>query len=145
MTKPTTLAGTKLLIMVGDGASPEVFAEPCGLTTKKFSLNAASSTTNVPDCDDPDAPSWTERDVTALSGQTTGSGVLGTESFAVWKEWAMSGESRNCRVKLNTAALGWFEGQFILSTFTLTGEKGTRMQVEVSLDSDGQLTWVDAT
>jgi hypothetical protein len=67
MTQPTVLPGTKLLILVGDGASPEVFGEPCGLTTKSFELSASTNTTLIPDCADPEAPAWEAKDVNALS------------------------------------------------------------------------------
>jgi hypothetical protein len=50
--------------------SPEVFASPCGLNSRSFNRTAATNETNVPDCDDPDAASWLERDVVSLSGRS---------------------------------------------------------------------------
>ena len=61
MAKPTVLPGTKLLLLLGDGASPETFAEPCGLTTKSFDLAASTNTTVLPDCTDPEAAAWEAR------------------------------------------------------------------------------------
>ena len=49
MAQPTVLAGTKLLILVGDGGSPEVFAQPCGLTTRGITFTASTNSTLIPD------------------------------------------------------------------------------------------------
>ena len=43
MAQPTTAPGTKFLILIGNGATPEVFGEPCGLTTKGMATTAASN------------------------------------------------------------------------------------------------------
>src|SRR5690606_33512417 len=59
MAPPKTAAWYKMLIQVGDGADPEVFSAPCGLTTRGLNFSAETSDTTVPDCDDPSLPSWT--------------------------------------------------------------------------------------
>lgn len=139
MTKPTTASGTKLLILVGDGASPEVFTEPCGLTTKSLDSQAETSDTIVPDCADPDAPAWKERAVTALSRDFSGSGVLAKESVKMWDDWYKSGLSKNCKVQVpGTGWLTW-TGKYLLTNFKITGERGTKVQVEVSMSSDGEI------
>jgi hypothetical protein len=86
------------LIEVGDGNSPEVFTAPCGLTSKSFNGQAATNDTNVPDCDDPDAASWFERDVVSLSRDITGSGVLAGEFFDTWNDWFEGGDSKKREV-----------------------------------------------
>lgn len=141
MTKPTTLAFSKLSILVGDGASPEVFSAPCGLTSKGFDLAASSNDVQVPDCDDPDAPAWTERVVRALSGKVSGSGIMAVESFDTWRDWALGGLAKNVRVQLVGTGLGYYSGSFILSAFSLKASLGDKVEVDVSLDSDGQITW----
>lgn len=141
MAKPTTLPFSKLLILIGDGASPETFAAPCGLTSKGFDLSATSNGIEVPDCDDPDAPAWTERVVKALSGTVSGSGILAAESFEVWQDWALGGLTKNVRVQLDNAGLGYYSGAFILSKFSLKAALGDKVQVDVALESDGQITF----
>ncbi|MFC7399590.1 phage tail tube protein [Chelatococcus sp. GCM10030263] len=149
MAKPTTLSAAKLLVMLGDGATPtEAFTAPCGLTTKGISLSAASNDITVPDCDDPDAASWSERVISALSGTVSGSGVLAMESFETWRDYFFSGASKNARVKIDTTLAnngGYFEGKFILTTFNVTGELGNKIQVEIELQNDGEIVWVDAS
>jgi predicted secreted protein len=145
MAQPTVLPGTKLLILVGDGASPEVFAEPCGLTTKSFDLAASTNTTLLPDCDNPEAPAWEAKDVNALSATVSGTGVMAVESFQKWNDWFMSAASHNLQIKLDNASLGHYAGTFILSAFKLGGTRGQKVTVDVTLVNDGAVTWVDAT
>jgi hypothetical protein len=145
MAQPTVLPGTKLLILVGDGASPEVFAEPCGLTTKSFDLAASTNTTLIPDCDDPEAPAWEAKDVNSLSATVSGTGVMAVESFEKWNDWFMEAQSRSAQIKLDSADLGHYAGTFILSAFKLGGTRGQKVTVDITLVNDGAVTWVDAT
>lgn len=144
MAQPTVIAGTKLLLLVGNGAGPEVFAEPCGLTTKSFDLSASTNTTIIPDCEDPEAPAWESTDINAFSASTSGSGVMATESFTIWNAWFLSGESKNMQIKLDHADLGHYVGAFKLTSFKLAGSRGNKVTVDVSLKADGPVTWVDA-
>lgn len=141
MAQPTTLAFSKMLILVGDGVSPETFASPCGLTSKSFDISASSNDVQVPDCDDPDAPAWTDRVVKALSGKVSGSGIMAVESFTIWRDWALGGLPKNVRIQLVGTGLGYYSGSFILDSFSLKASLGDKVQVDVSLSSDGQITW----
>lgn len=147
MTKPTTLTFGKFLIKVGDGADPEVFSAPCGLTTKSFNQTASSQETVVPSCDQPDAPAYVERAIDALSAEISGSGVLAAESIDVWRDFFESGESKNCRVYLDVPLAdngGYWQGAFVLTQFNVGAERGKKVSVEVTLQSDGEYTWTDA-
>lgn len=146
MAKPKTLPYSKFIISVGDGAAPtEAFTAPCGLTAKGFDITGQANDTLVPDCDTPDAPAWLERAMRSLSGKITGSGVLAVESFDIWRDWALSGLPRNCRVELIgdvTDPLGYFAGSFLLTAFALKANHGDKVTVDVTMDSDGQIIWV---
>jgi len=145
--KPTVLPGTSLLILVGDGASPEVFAQPCGLTNNKVSVKAAANSTVVPFCDDPAAAAWDTKDVTSLSLSATGAGVMAVESFSVWNDWALNGTTRNVQIKIDDGKgnfLGYYSGSFILTAFNLTGTRGQKVTVDIALDNDDIVTWVPA-
>jgi hypothetical protein len=143
MAKPTVIAGTKLLLLVGNGASPEVFGEPCGLTTKSFDLSASTNTTVIPDCDDPEAGAWEATDINALSGTASGNGVMSVESFSVWNTWFLSTENRNMQIKLDHADLGHYAGAFKLTSFKLSGTRGNKVLVDVTVKNDGEVAWVD--
>ena len=145
MAAPTVLAGTKLLILVGDGASPEVFGQPCGLTTRGFDLSASTNTTLIPDCDDPEAPAWEAKDVNSLSATVSGNGVMAVESFDTWNNWYMSATGKNVQVKLDDEGLGHWAGTFIVSSLKYGGQRGQKVTVDITLVNDGAVVWVPAT
>ena len=47
-----------IAVLIGDGATPEVFTAPCGLTELTETTNVETNTTNIPDCDNVDIASW---------------------------------------------------------------------------------------
>lgn len=145
MAQPTVLPGPKLLILVGDGGSPEVFATPCGLTSNTFSMTAATGSTSVPDCSDPELPVWDVKDITSLSAQVTGTGVMAVESFHVWNDWFTGATAKNVQIKLDNAMLGSYTGQFILSSFKLTGTRGQKITADITLDNNNVVTFVPAS
>lgn len=142
MAQPTVLVGTKLLILVGDGATPEVFSQPCGLTTRGIDFSASTNTTLIPDCDDPEAPAWEAKDVNGLSAQVTGSGVMAVESFDTWNDWFQNGEANNVQIKLDDSALGYWAGAFILSALKYSGTRGQKVNVDITLVNTGAVPWV---
>lgn len=136
MTQASTLKFSLFLIELGDGANPEVFSAPCGLNSRGFDRTAATSDTNVPDCDDPDAPSWLERDVVSLSASLTGSGVVADEDFDTWDAWFTAATSKNTKLTLGSRT--WI-GPMKLSSLKVSGQRGQRATIDVTLDSDGEL------
>jgi predicted secreted protein len=145
MAQPTVLTGTKLLILVGNGADPEVFSQPCGLTTRAFDMAASTNTTLIPDCDAPDAPAWEAKDVNALSATVSGSGVMAVESFDIWNDWFMAASAKNLQIKLDNLALGHWAGSFILTSLKYGGTRGQKVTVDITLVNDGAVVWVPAT
>lgn len=139
MAAAETLKFSQFLILVGDGGSPEQYDDPCGLTSRGFNRTAETNTTNVPDCDNPDEASWLERDVVSLSGEMSGSGVLAEQSFDLWNDWFESGQAKNVRIELGARA---WEGRAILSNLNIQGERGSRVTVEVTIQSDGEIIQV---
>lgn len=143
MAQPTVIVGTKLLILVGDGATPEVFGQPCGLTTRGFDLAASTNSTLIPDCDDPEAPAWEAKDVNALSATISGSGVMAIEAFPTWNDWFMNAQSKNIQIKLDDPALGYWQGSFIMSATKFSGVRGQKVNIDVTMVNDGAITFVD--
>lgn len=141
MAKPTTKRFGDFIVQVESADSPNVFAAPCGLTTKSFNQTASTNETQVPDCTDPDAAVNVERDVVSLSRELSGSGVMATESFTIWQTWYDSADARTCRVYPKGSTGGYYEGDFILSAFNLTAELGQKVNIDVTLQSDGACLW----
>jgi hypothetical protein len=142
LAKPTTFTFGQFLIQVGDGADPEVFAEPCGFTTKGFNQTANMQETAVPDCNDPDAPAYIERAVDTLSSEISASGVLAGEAFDLFQDYFSSIASRNCKVFIKGQTGGNYAGKYILSAFNITNSRGQKHNVDITLSSDGQWIWV---
>lgn len=143
MAAGTSTSFGNFLIKLGNGAGPEVFAAPCGLTTKGFNQTANVQETTVPDCADEDAAAYIERDVDTLSSEISGSGVMTSEAFTTWRVWFASAASKNCRIYPNGATGGYWQGAFILTAFNLTAQRGQKVNVDVTMQSDGAYTWVN--
>ena len=86
MTQPVTAKFGKMLIELGDDATPTVYAAPCGFTSKGVTISKNLQEVNIPDCDDPDAPTWVGRDVLSQSATITGDGVAAAESVPDWDD-----------------------------------------------------------
>ena len=149
MAQPTTLRFSKFKVLIGDGNTPEAFTAPCGFTKKSLKMSAQSSSTTVPDCDDPDAPAWEEKDIVALSASVNGQGVLAMGSLAMWRTWYLSGASRNVRVVYDLTGEeggGYWQGAAILTDLSDDVDmksEGGRTQRQVSIENDGPWVWVD--
>lgn len=130
------IRGTQLFIKVGDGASPELFAHPCLINTKR-GIQFQSSTNKIvtPDCDNPDDPAWTEAIKDSLGATINGAGTLDVASVADYDEWFRSPDSKNVQVWL--AALGHWGGAYHLTNFEITGDRGSLAEVSITLESDG--------
>ena len=141
MAQPTVIAGTKLLILVGDGATPEVFSGPCGLTSRGIAFTASTNSTLIPDCDDPELPAWEAKDVNSIAAQVTGNGVMAVESFNIWNNWFQAAVGKNCQISLAAPNLGYWSGSFILTSLRYGGERGNKVTVDVTLDNNGAVIW----
>jgi len=144
MARPTTFANKDFIILLGDGATPEVFTAPCGLTTKGINFTKDVNDTTVPDCDDPDLAAATERAVVATSASISGDGILAAEALPTWWSFYELNGSRNCQVKLVgvTPNGGQWDGKFILTGFNVTAAIGEKVNVAVEMQSDGVVTFV---
>lgn len=147
MAKPTTLSFGNFKVWIADRDSPNSFVAPCGFTQKSLTIDAAVSDTTVPDCDDPEAPAWTERAVTALSATVTGQGVMAMESLELWREWALAADSIAVRVEFDAAVPaggGFYSGNAILQSLgqsVALGSDGNKTQLSVNIVNDGEWIW----
>lgn len=140
MAKPVTIRFGKFLVMLGDGASPEQFAAPCGFTSKSLTLTKNLTEVNIPDCDDPDEVAWVGRDAASLSAAVTGDGVLASESVETWLDAFESVDSISVAIELEfpTKTVRWV-GKMHVSSFAPTSEQGGRVTAAVEMQSDGEL------
>ena len=144
MAGPSVLSGEKILILIGDGASPEVFAHPCLINAERgITFGSSTNPEVVPDCDDPSAPGWVQTEVDGLNATINGSGmhdVGSTEEFFAWYE---SGESRNVKVKEDKVGGSTFTGAFKLTEYNFAGNRKAKATGGITLVSDGPVTRAD--
>lgn len=150
--KPTTATFGKFLIKIlnagGDPNNDGNYSQPCGLTSKGFSQKATMGETVVPFCDDPDAPADVERSVLSNTREITGSGVLAMEARQTWQSFYDNGASVTCRIWLNLPLAnsgGYWQGNFVLETFNVKAERGKKIEVDITLQSDGEIIWNNAS
>ncbi|KTR07335.1 hypothetical protein NS365_04565 [Aureimonas ureilytica] len=145
MAQPQTMRFGKFRVLLGNGATPEVFTAPCGFTSRSFSRSKELTDVTVPDCDDPDAPSHVARDVRSLSSSISGSGILAKSALPVWEKAFESTESVNCRVEMDWGATKiTYEQRFHISSMELTADDGARVQLSIQMESDGAFKRTEA-
>lgn len=142
MAAPVTARFGKFRVLLGDGASPETFAAPCGFTSKSLQLSKNLTDVNIPDCDDPDAPAWVGRDVESLTATISGDGVLAESALPTWQAAFANTSSVNTKIEIEmTDATYTYTGLMHLSALSYSAESGGRVNVSVEMQSDGELVY----
>lgn len=140
MTKPVTIKFGKFRVKIESKDSPSVYAAPCGFTSKAFNRGKNLNEVPVPDCDDPDAPAWVERDVASQTWSVSGEGVLAAEAVDTWDDAFASTDPINVQVEFvfpdRTMV---YSGAAHLETFNITSALGERVQANISLQGHGEL------
>ena len=136
----TTYGYSKFLIKIGDGGAPEVFTDPCGLTSKGFTRTANLNDTNMPDCDDPDAPSWLGREVVSYQASIAGAGIVAEECNRRLGSMVDGRRNPQCqdRARAQPAHIAWTMPAK-LQEFAITAERGGKVEMAVTLVSDGEV------
>ena len=135
----TTLKFGEQSLLLGDGASSETFAAPCGLTQISLTTNVETNTVTNPDCTDPDLPAQVITTEISRAKSASFSGLLVKESLPDWQDWDNAGGEKNVRWLVDLPAAdggGHYEGAALLTAFERTADQGNRWQVS------GTITWV---
>jgi hypothetical protein len=136
-------SGVKLVIMVGDGGSPEVFTPYCTVNAlRSIKGDTATNDFNIPDCDDPDLIGWLVREKVSLSYTLGGAGILNTPDVQAFTDWLADPLSRNCQIIVDVASTDGgviFTGPFHLTSFEITGDRGKKMEATLAMVSDGEI------
>lgn len=143
MAKPTTYKGSLVAIYL-ETATPGTYAKPCGLNNHTVTFSKNATEVNVPDCDDPEAPQWIERDVESLDLAVSGEGILAAEALDTW--WAAFDSTTVVKGRIYLGALTdtvngyYWSGDFHVTSFEVTGQVGQRATVSLALASSGPIT-----
>lgn len=145
MAAASTFSAGKFLLLIGDGGGSEVFAEPCAILTAEMTLSKETTDVVIPDCADPDAVGWTQRDATALSASISGEGLATATGVAALDAIAIATASRNMRFQLIGGGSGGgtpdrrYSGAFHLTSFTLGRQRGEKISFSFEAVSDGEV------
>lgn len=137
----TTIAFSSVLIKKGDGASPEVFAQPCLINgSKAIQITANYSEDVVPDCDNPDNAAQILRHADTISIEISGSGKLHQDDAKTYVDLALGSTSANFQIDVGTAgATGAFRIScaFVMTAFSINTERPNTAECDISLSSTG--------
>lgn len=143
MATATTIKGGKIRVLLGNDATPIVYAAPCGFTQRSITLNKGLEEVSIPNCENPDSVDWVGRDATSLSMSISGEGVLASESVDTWIEGFESIESIPVKVEWEFPAktITW-TGRMHIESMEVGANNGQRATNNVSLQSDGEMVRV---
>ena len=152
MAKPTTYKGSLVAIYLADPLDvtpPFTFLKPCGLSNHTVTFTKNAQEVNVPDCDDPEAPQWIERDVESLDFSASGEGILAAESVEAWWDYFNSTDAVLARIYIgapdNITTGYYWEGLVHVNNFEVTGQTGQRAAVSIGIVSSGEMTFTKIT
>jgi hypothetical protein len=139
----------KLLILLGDGADPEVFAWPCGANARNVSFTNTTGETVTLDCADPAGlPAALRRWVENQDTQISIEGVLATESIDIWRLWADNGTTKNVRIQLDVPAAqngGYWTVPMICQSLDFGSQGKGAATLSATLQANGRRVWTDAS
>lgn len=147
MSEPSTFEFAR--IAVGDGASPEAFAELCGIQTTGFNRTATTNDRSVPDCAKPFAPAERRLRVTQNSRTLTGSGLYNTAQQTLID--GLVGKRKTYRFILwedddtdEGVEVGTWQGPGIATAVNLGSPVDGFGTLELTIESDGAWTYTVA-
>lgn len=147
MTAAKTLPFSKFLMLLGDGADPEVFAQPCALESRGLKQSATTQDTSSPDCDDEDAPAWEESMVDVLSATAEAKGKLAMTDVPIFQAWFSTGASKNVRVKMDELLVnngGYWAFAAKLTEWDCSASTKQLTEASLSIKATGPVVWVPA-
>ena len=126
----STVSGESILVQIGDGADPEVFAHDC-LINGSRSLNMTANVTEqtIPNCTDPSKPDKTVRRVDSTDSTISGDGKLHSSSTLAW----LNRVGQTVNVRARQAGVWQVAGAYILSEFSITGNAREYATASVTL------------
>ncbi|AIT81596.1 phage tail tube protein [Novosphingobium pentaromativorans] len=142
MTYPTTIKGQRVLLQLGDGATPtEAFTTVCGITTKGLQRTRQTQDTVLWDCTDPEASPITEREILAGDWTMNGSGqaVLSVlddleAAYDAASNWKLN------FVDSSGTTVRSYTGNAIMTDLTLGAVNGDKCSISITLSGNGVLT-----
>ena len=136
--------GRALLVKIGDGASPEVFSNLCGLNSKTMTINNSSIDVTTPDCSTPGGALWTET-LSGLKNVTVSGDGFFEDSASELRMNTLAMASDNVGAfQIVVPAFGTYAGSFRIASLEFGGETEGGVTYSISLESNGAVTFTAA-
>ncbi|AJY44664.1 phage tail tube protein [Martelella endophytica] len=139
----------RLIIQLGDGGSPELFAHTCGANTFGITLTNNLGENTVLDCDDPlDLPATITRHLESQDTSVSISGMVTTEAWPTWRDWADDGSEKNIKMLIDEPAAsngGFWIMPAYLGSLELSKEGSGKVTFTGSISGSGRRVWTDAS
>jgi len=124
------VSGEQILVQIGDGADPEVFAHDCLINTgRSINLTANVTEQSIPNCLDPSQPDKVVRRVDSTDSNIAGDGKLHSSSTLPW----MQRVGKTVNIRARQAGVWRIAGAYIVSEFSLTGSAREYATANVTL------------
>lgn len=137
--------GRKLLIKIGDGATPtEAFTVLCGLTSKTLTINNTEIDVTTADCTDPGGALWTEVLAGTKRVSASGNGLFKDEAAELALTNLAMDDDPIANFQVIVPDFGTFQGGFFLSNVEYGGEQEGGVTYSLALASTGAVTFTAA-
>lgn len=142
MAEPDIIRGTYVSILMGDGATPEVFTPICGITARDFTHQGQTKDIATRDCADPESVPVRRLIVTSEQWDLSGSGQLNRSQLSLVDAAMLV--TKNYRFVIgepadNMVYGGYYAGPAMLTQKKITGNDDDMAGIELTIGSDG--TW----
>lgn len=135
--------GRLLLIKIGDGGSPEVFTNLCGLKTRSFNMDANEVDTTIPSCTNPGGPVQKTSRPGIANRTFQGSGMfVSSAAMATFMGHVRASEAFNAQVVV--PGDGTYEGSWMVTTFAFSGDVEPNMDFNATFVAADVLTFTAA-
>ncbi|WP_412063975.1 phage tail tube protein [Rhizobium sp. SYY.PMSO] len=132
--------GRTLLIKIGDGNSPEVFSNFCGLKTRSFTLSADRVDTTTPNCANPGGKVVQTSRPGVQSVSFTGAGkAINGATMATFRGYVRNNEPFNAQVVV--PGDGIYEAQWTVTNFELSGDETNTMEFSATWNTVTDYTY----
>lgn len=132
------IAGESLLVKVSfDNGS--TYAHPCLInTTRGFSRKQNTTTAELANCTNPSSPAQISRAITSIDTTISGEGILDSNTLVAYDQWSSSGNVNPVKFTVNltgaTSNTVTFTGNYLLTSFDVTGKRGDKTTVSLTMD-----------
>lgn len=148
MAYPKRVKGTYVTILMGNGATPEVFVPLCGLSTRSLTAQINGNDEFVKDCADPEDVPVRAFLPTGKQWDVSGSGVIDRNSIKSIID--AQGYTKNYRFMFGEPAndqvySGYWAGPGVLTNVSFGGNDDAFATVELTVVSDGLWEFVEVS